>query len=99
MPGIGSNDAAKARNLLNFLSGSLQSINNLYFLNNSNDKTFSDFRTSEFYGNTINQREFDFFYKDDWKVANNLTIILGVRYDWYRVPFSPVGLTAAPAGR
>ncbi len=98
MVGIGFNDAAKARNLLNFLSGSLQSINNQYFLNKPTDTQFSDYRTSPFYKNHLNQREFDFFFKDDYKMSKNLTLNLGMRYDWYGVPFSPAGLTVAAVG-
>ena len=42
MAGIGTNDATKARALLNFLSGSLASVNNQYFMNKPTDTTFSD---------------------------------------------------------
>jgi hypothetical protein len=98
MAGIGANDSARARNLLNFLAGSLASINNQFFLNNPSDTQFSDYRTSPFYKNQLNQREFDFFFKDDYKVSKNLTLNLGVRWDWYGVPFSPAGLTAAAVG-
>ena len=38
------------------------------------------------------------FFKDDYKLSKNLTLNLGVRYDWYGVPFSPVGLTATGIG-
>jgi hypothetical protein len=97
-PGLGANDAARARNLLNFLSGSLSSINNLYFLTDPAAGTFSDFRTNEFVQNKIKQREISFFFKDDWKARKDLTLNFGLRWEYYGVPFSPDGLTAAPAG-
>src|SRR5204863_3088670 len=98
MTGIQTNDSARARNLLNYLSGSLASVNNVYFLTDPTATTFSDYRNQSLITNTIKQREFDFFVKDDYKVAKSLTLNLGVRYEFYGVPYSASGLTAAPIG-
>src|SRR5262249_23072271 len=85
---IGSTDAGRARNLLNFLSGSLASVNNLYFLTDPKSSTFADYRQDHLVTNTVKQREFDAFFKDDYKIRKNLTLNLGVRWEWYGVPFS-----------
>ena len=98
MAGLGSTDANRARNLLNFLSGSLASINNLYWLEDPKATKFADYRDFNFVDNKIIQREFDFFVKDDYKIGKNLTLNLGVRYEWYGVPYAAYGLTAAPIG-
>ena len=38
------------------------------------------------------------FFKDDWKIRPDLTLNLGVRYDWYGVPWEKSGLHALPVG-
>ncbi len=47
---------------------------------------------------TWRQREFSFFFKDDVKVTPNLTLNLGIRYEWYGVPFEANGKAVAPVG-
>jgi Carboxypeptidase regulatory-like domain len=98
MSGLGATDATRARNLLNFLSGSLASVNNLYFLTDPKSSMFSDYRNSAFVTNTVKQREFSAFFKDDYKIRRDLTLNLGIRYEWYGVPFSGSGLAVRPVG-
>src|SRR5262249_48340445 len=82
--------------LLNFLAGSLSSINNAYFLTDPKATKFSDYRDSALITNTIKQTEFDFFFKDDYKIRKDLTLNLGVRWEWYGVPYAASGLTVSP---
>jgi len=42
----------------------------------------------------VHQNEFSAFFKDDWKVTNALTLNLGVRWDYYGVPYDENGMAA-----
>ncbi len=44
------------------------------------------------------QNEFSLFFKDDWKVSPSFTANLGIRYDYFGVPWEGQGLTAVPIG-
>src|SRR5690606_20981780 len=47
----------------------------------------------------ILQREWSFFAKDDWKVTRDLTLNLGVRWDYFGSPYIGSGLTSTPIGQ
>jgi hypothetical protein len=99
LSGLGSSNAARARDLLTFFSGSLSSVSQLYFLTDPNKlDTWSDYRTEHLITTTTKARELDFFFKDDYKIHKNLTLNLGVRYEYYGVPFVASGLTVSPVG-
>lgn len=87
------------RNLLTFLSGSLASVNQLYFMEFP-DKldAFEDYRTFTVRDRDFRGKEFSGFFKDDWKITKRLTLNLGVRYDYYGVPYIAKGLTAGISG-
>jgi hypothetical protein len=87
-------------NLLTFLSGSLCGISQYRFINNSsqagiawNDPTKDPFKIRDFH-----QNELGTFFKDDWKASNKLTLNIGVRWDYYGVPYEKNGMAATLAG-
>ena len=47
---------------------------------------------------TVANQEFSFFFKDDWKVTSDLTLNLGVRYEYYGVPHANDGRTIGLKG-
>jgi hypothetical protein len=94
IPSIGAN-LTQAQNLLGDLSGSLsgweQSFNsaggkNPGYIPGEDDRR--DWRQHEFAG----------FFKDDWKVTHNLTLNLGIRYEYYSPPYEPNGKAIIPLG-
>ena len=46
----------------------------------------------------VRQNAFAAFFKDDWKMTPRLTWNLGLRYEYYGVPFENKGLGIAPVG-
>jgi hypothetical protein len=99
MSGLLNTNAGNARSIANYLAGSLSDITNLYFITDPNDLSrWSDYRTTPFITTKLVQREFSAFAKDDYKITRNLTLNLGVRWDYYGVPFVASGLTVAAVG-
>jgi len=92
--GIGVN-ATGATNILNELSGSLSNARQAF---NSPGGANPVFLPGEAKQRTWKQRELAFFFKDDYKVTPNLTLNLGVRWEYYSVPWDSNGRAVAPIG-
>jgi hypothetical protein len=103
MPGLtGTTFAGNRRlmeNLLTFLSGSLSSVQETYFINSAKElDSWNDPLTEKQKIRNMRKNEFALFFKDDWKVTPDLTLNLGLRYEYYGVPYLKSGLTAALKG-
>jgi hypothetical protein len=98
-PNLVANNQTVANSLLYFLSGSVGNAQQVYFLQNPNDLTkWENYLTVPRKIIDTRQNEFSMFFKDDWKVLPSLTLNLGVRYEYYGVPFEGHGLTVVPKG-
>jgi hypothetical protein len=85
------------QNLLNYLSGSVSSITQYFYATPDGD--WNRIADGEMrYDLDLRNREFAAFFKDDWKLTNDLTLNLGVRYEYYGVPWEDNGMTVALKG-
>ncbi|MBI1788702.1 MAG: carboxypeptidase regulatory-like domain-containing protein [Acidobacteria bacterium] len=94
IPGLLQNTGA-AQALLTDLAGSLNGIAQTF---NSPGGTNPSFVAGENRQRNWRQREFSFYFKDDFKITPAFTLNVGLRYEWYAAPYDPQGKTLALAG-
>jgi hypothetical protein len=97
IPGIHANDVQRVRNLATDLSGAVANISQAFSLKpDPKNITWLDYPNYYKKYRDFHQNEFMAFFKDDWKMTNNLTVNLGVRWEWYGVPYEAHGLMVRP---
>jgi hypothetical protein len=96
--GLTSNAASAARNLLYNLTGSVASINQAFGVVNAKDTALVGTPTIRNNRHWNYQTEFGAYFKDDWKFGSDLTLNLGVRWDYYGQPYEHDGLAARVVG-
>lgn len=94
IPALGQNQGG-AQNLLIDLAGSLANIRQAF---NSPGGQTPTFLAGEGKQRTWKQREYSWFFRDNFKVRPNLTLNLGARYEYYGVPFEANGKTVGLVG-
>ncbi len=96
--GLIGNNLTRMRNLLLTLSGSLSNVQQSFRTNSPNATEFLDMLQVETPpGRNTVQNEWNVFFKDEWKLVPSLTLNLGMRYEYYAVPYEKNGLTASLA--
>src|SRR5215831_3060611 len=101
LPGFLATGRTNAGNVLYFLNASVANASQFYWIDNASDVkngTWQDISThGRKYRNQI-QNELSLFWKDDWKVTQNLTLNIGLRWDYYGSPYIGSGFTTASVG-
>jgi hypothetical protein len=96
IPGLSANNQTTARNLLTDLSGSINTIQEAFDIRSSTDPVFKGYNQGvKFVRRDFHNKEFSGFLKDTWKIRPSLTLNLGMRYDYYGVPWEGHGLNGA----
>src|SRR5437867_5445300 len=97
--GLNSNDVGPAQDILANLAGSVRDISEKFWINSPNDTDWLDYTgNTVFVIRTYRQNDWAGFFKDNWKVSQNFTLNLGVRYDKYGVPYDLTGMATRVKG-
>src|SRR5262249_35844086 len=76
--------------------------NQLYWIDDANDiknGKWEDYKTLGRKNRDQVENEFSFFAKDDWKIAKSLTLNIGLRWEYYAVPYIGSGFTTTTPGQ
>ena len=90
-----SGNYAGAYGLMGYMTGSVGDISQFFYVTDANNPRWNNMGAGERnYISNLRNQEFSFFFKDDWRINDGLTLNLGVRWEYYGVPWMNSGLGA-----
>jgi hypothetical protein len=89
---LNTNDVATANNVLATLAGSINSLQEQFYINSPTQQGWTDYSKTIFFKRAQHENDWNLFFKDNWKATKNLTLIFGLRYDKYGVVYDQYGL-------
>ena len=85
--------------MMTYFSGTVAQMRQYFFISPNDASRWNDATAGEDeYSFAMTNQEISFFFKDDWKISNSLTLNLGVRYEYYGVPYVHNGRTLGLRG-
>jgi hypothetical protein len=98
IPSLSATNATFAKNILNNLAGSVQSANQAFGVLSAKDTALRSNPEIKNNRHWNYQSEMSAYLKDDWKFRPDLTLNLGVHWEWYGQPYEHDGLAARVIG-
>ena len=81
---MNSNDITTGQDLLANLAGTISNISEKFWTNSPQDKDWLDYTgDTVFVIRTYRQNDWAGFFKDNWKIKQNFTLNLGLRWSYY----------------
>ena len=99
-PKTGSGNFTVPREMMTYFSGAISQIRQYFYqVNDGGNLRWNNASIGEtVYSMDLASQELSFFFKDDWKITRDLTLNLGVRYEYYGIPYERNGYTPRIAG-
>jgi Carboxypeptidase regulatory-like domain len=98
IPGLTTTNATLAKNILYDLTGSVSNVNEAFGVVSAQDTTIRATPAIRNNRHWNYQNEMSAYFKDDWKIRPDLTLNLGVHWEWYGQPYEHNGLAARVVG-
>ena len=96
--GLTANSATTARNMLTDLAGSISQIRQSFGIFSATETTLTGTPAIPVKYYRQHQAEMSAYFKDDWKFRRDLTLNLGVHWEYYGQPWEEKGLDARIIG-